>query len=777
MADPRSPVSPPRSDAILAILDAQRRRIVSRLLLRGAGIVIAAIVGALVVYYVTDRGLSLPTGIRLLLTTGWVVLLVWLARRQLVWPLSLRLGEGDVAVAIERRFPELRERLISALQLAEMAATKANPRDQSQAMIDQVVADASKAAASLRTDEFLTWRHVGRAWLAAGLALVIAAPGIITNREVVQVFLQRMFGADIAYPRQTSLVIELPNSDQDYRIERDGDRATLTMAAGSDLPVLVRADGVVPREVLLILEGGRGLPSQVTTAVRGGGRFRHVFRRVADSFEFHARGGDDDRGDLLVSVNAVRPARVGSIRAALQFPEYTGRPPAVQEGGAIEALEGTAVSLDVAPLGEVTGARLIFQESGEVVELTATRVEDDGGARTVYRGGFAVRKTDRYQVELLSNDGLRNPQGSSYPVIAMADAPPSGQILTPQDDGLNAVLPNGIVALRALVRDDFRLTSVTAEVLIGDRTAPVIRTLGSAAELQQAQAVLTSLHPLPGLLDAGGTAEGGTSEGGTVKEGESLTWNVVLIDNRAPEPRTTKLPARTLHVVGLGDLERRIAAHFRRVRTDVEKALELQQERRERLVALTGEIAKMTVQETNAALTAMQVAQGRIQSLGGRVHLELMRSFNVHLFNPMDDATPLAPFHERYATFHRASNDARPFLPEFYRELSADKAAKRIGSLGKFLDRVLTMTASADAIAERLGPKCIQAFSAARGDRSQIDLRLGEAKTAQDQLVKELSDLLAQLDEWNEFQDVISTTRALRDHQRDVQSRTQTMRK
>lgn len=772
MADPRSPLPPPRSDAILAILDAQRRRIVSRLLLRGAGIVVASIVGALVIYYVTDRGLSLPTGIRLLLTTGWIALLVWLARRQLVWPLGLRLGQGDVAVAIERRFPELRERLISALQLAEMAAAKADPRNQSQAMIDQVVADASTAAASLRTDEFLTWRHVGRAWLAAGLALVIAAPGIITNREVVQVFLQRMFGVDIAYPRQTSLVVELPRSDQDFRIERVGDRATLTMAAGSDLPVLVRADGVVPREVYLILEGGRGLPSQVTTAVRGGGRFRHVFRRVTDSFEFHARGGDDDRGDLLVIVNAVRPARVGSIRAALQFPEYTGRAPAVQEGGAIEALEGTMVSLDVAPLGEVTGARLIFQESGEVVDLAATRVEDDGGARTVYRGGFSVRKTDRYQVELLSNDGLRNPQGSSYPVIAMADAPPSGQILTPQDDGLNAVLPSGIVALRALVRDDFKLTAVTAEVLVGDRTDPVIRALGSAAELQQAQAVLTSLHPLPGLF-----GDGAAVEGGTVKEGESLTWNVVLVDNRAPEPRTTKLPARTLHVVGLGDLERRIAAHFRRVRTDVEKALELQGERRERLVALTGEIAKMTVQESNAALTAMQVAQGRIQSLGGRVHLELMRSFNVHLFNPMDDATPLAPFHERYATFHAASNDVRPFLPEFYRELSVDKAAKRIGSLGKFLDRVLTMTASADAIAERLGPKCIQAFSAARGDRSQLDLRLGEAKTAQDQLVKELSDLLAQLDEWNEFQDVISTTRALRDHQRDVQSRTQTMRK
>ncbi len=770
MADPHphDPAVPSQATlAIRTILEAQRRRIVGRLLLRGAAIAIAAVVGLLVVYYVTDRGLSLPVGIRLLLTSGWLALVVWVGYRHVLGPLRLRLDRDDVAVALERRFPALRERLISALQLADMASVAANPRDQSQAMIERVVADATAAATSLRTDEFLTWRHVGHAWLAAGIALVVAAPGLITNREVVQVFLQRMFGSSAAYPRQTTLAVELPPSDQDYRIERTGDRATITLAAGSDLAVIVRADGVVPREVLLVLEGGRGLPSQVTTAARGNSRFRHVFRRVSDSFAFYARGGDDDRGDLFVTVNAVRPPRVGSIRAALQYPDYTGRAPSVQEGGGIEALEGTGVTLDVTPLGAAAGARLIFQEGGDSIDLVATQVEDDGGPRTVYRGGFMVRKTDRYHVELLSSDGLRNPQGSSYPVIAVADAPPSGQILTPQDDGLNAMLPNGVVALRVLARDDFRLTSVTAEVLVGERTTPVVRSLGSPDRLFHPQTILTSLHPLTALL----------GDGLAVKEGESLTWHVVLVDNRAPEPRTTRLPARTLHVVSLGDLERRIAAHFRRVRTDVEKALELQRERRDRLVTLVADVAAMSAQELNASLTAMQVAQGRIHSLGGRVHVELMRSFNVHLFNPMDDATPLAPLHDRYAAFHASHADAHAFVPEFYRGLAADRTAGRIGSLGKFLDRVLTMCSRADAIAEGLGPKCIQAFSAARGDRSQLDARLREARSAQDQLVDELSALLALLDEWNEFQDVISTTRALRDHQRDVQSRTQTMRK
>ena len=40
----------------------------------------------------------------------------------------------------------------------------------------------------------------------------------------------------------------------------------------------------------------------------------------------------------------------------------------------------------------------------------------------------------------------------------------------------------------------------------------------------------------------------------------------------------------------------------------------------------------------------------------------------------------------------------------------------------------------------------------------------------------ELEALLAQLDEWNEFQDLIHQARALRDAQRDVESRTRSLR-
>lgn len=749
---------------IVALLRSQRSRIGHRLLWHGAGLCLAGFLLGLIVYYLTDRSLGLPVTVRLLATAAFALMVGWLVWRHILRPQHLDLDAPDVAIALEARFPDLREKLISAVQLGALARSS-NLRNQSPDMIMRVVAEAAAQARAIPTDRLLTWRHTNRAWIAAAIGLLCVIIGTWSRADAVAVFVRRALGADEAYPRLTTLHLELPPADQDYQISLERDTATITMAAGGDLPILVRADGVVPREVFLAIDGGRGMPAQVATAARGGGRFRHVFRRVSDTFSFRAKGGDDDRGDLLVCVVTVRPPRVGTIRAALTFPEYTGRPSTMQEGGSIEALEGTAIALEVMPLGEVTVGQVQFQESGETLVLTQRTVEDDGGRRSVLSGAFTVRKSDRYQVDLSSREGLRGPQSATYPIIVLPDAPPGGQILAPQDDGLNVLLPDATLAVRVVVKDDFNVQKAVAEIAVGERPEPTRREL--AVPPLRSQSVLTALYPLRGLL----------SEGVTVKEGESITLVIKLTDNRAPDPHETKLPGRTLHVVGLSDLERRVAGHFRRVRTDVERTLDLQRERRERLTSLLQERAAMPAAELTATLTAMQVAQGRLQSMASRVHIELMRSFNLHLFNPMDEGAQVAPAIELFTQTHSNADDLRAFVPEFYRALASKRVSGGIGSLGKFLDRILGMNTSADNVAETLAPACVQQLAGARGDSSDLEGRLRQAFDLQGQIVAELEALLARLDEWNEFQDVISTTRALRDNQRDVQIRTKSMRK
>jgi hypothetical protein len=62
--------------------------------------------------------------------------------------------------------------------------------------------------------------------------------------------------------------------------------------------------------------------------------------------------------------------------------------------------------------------------------------------------------------------------------------------------------------------------------------------------------------------------------------------------------------------------------------------------------------------------------------------------------------------------------------------------------------------------------------------RNDADLQqaIAAAVEVQANIVASLQKLLERLDEWNDFQDLVQETRALRDKQRDVQNRTEDIR-
>jgi hypothetical protein len=103
--------------------------------------------------------------------------------------------------------------------------------------------------------------------------------------------------------------------------------------------------------------------------------------------------------------------------------------------------------------------------------------------------------------------------------------------------------------------------------------------------------------------------------------------------------------------------------------------------------------------------------------------------------------------------------------------------ARQSGQLGaspKTLDPILEMTLACDRMAEELAPATVRhlehaGVAAEDGATAQA---LAAARAVQQQIRTALEQLRAQLEEWNEFQDVIIQTRAVLDKQREVQVRT-----
>ncbi|MBL8751751.1 MAG: hypothetical protein JNK15_00515, partial [Planctomycetes bacterium] len=611
MTDPTPSPSPDVLATLRPVLTGQLAALRGRYALHGAATVVAMVGAAIAVAFGLDRWLDLPLPIRLFHTLLVVGLLAFGAVRFLRYPLTRRFAEVDLAIWFERTFPALHQRLVSAVQLQALPDDAL--RNQSRPMIDQLLAETAATVRTLPLRQLFDPRPTRRVGGIAALFLATAAGGVVLAPATMQAFLLRHLGFAARYPRATTLHVELPAAGPDLQRTDRGEQTELVLPAGADLHVSVFVEGTVPPDVQLVVRplGGDGEARAVPMTPRPGERFRHVFRRLTGSFEFHARGGDDERGDRLVTVRTVHPPQVSALVAMVTPPAYTGQAPGEQRGGAIEALLGSDVALDVTTTMPVRTATMVFLESGRRLELQAVAPQDDSVVSTAWRGRFQLQATDRYQIELLADNGLRNPNPGTWPLLGLQDYAPIGRWLLPEDEGA-LLLPNALLCLRVEARDDFGLRNAELAVQRGGGEPMRRQLLPPSTGAPERNVVLSELLEVKDLLGDKPTGNDG------------IVLTMKLLDNKAPEAGVAELPARIVQIVDEAQLTAHIARLFRGLREEVAQAHDLQVDRRGRLEDLTT-TGKAPGGDVAQALTAIEVGQNRIQNGAERVLRGLMR--------------------------------------------------------------------------------------------------------------------------------------------------------
>ena len=748
------------------LLSAQERRLRTRYLWHGLAVTLALVAAAVLLFFALDRGLGMPLPIRLFHTAVTAALLAFALTRFVRYPLSRRFADVDLAIWFERTFPELHQRLVSAVQLQDVDGV--GLRNQSRPMIDQLLRETEAAVTALPAERLFDPRPTRRAAAAGGALAALLLAGAVWSPATMRAFLLRHLGADASYPRETTLRLELPSAGADLQRTDDGDATELVLPAGADLHVSVLAEGRVPKEVFLAVRSRRadgsdaGEQRAIAMSPRPGDRFRHVFRRVNGSFEFHAHGGDDDRGDRRVVVRTVTPPEVARITATVQPPAYTGQP-AVEQQGAIEALAGSEVEVAVATTAAVRTATMVFLESGRRLELAPSTPQDDSGVPTLYRGRFAVTTGDRYQIELLGDNGLRNPNPGTYPIAALQDYAPVGRWLLPDDEGL-LLLPTALLCVRVDARDDFGLAAIDLRIEHAGE-ASVERPLLAPATPPATAAVLTELFEVRELL--GGAAPGN----------DGLSLLLQLRDNKEPQAGSTELPRRIVQIVDEPQLAAAIARAFRALREELSQAHDVQVDRRGKLEELLAGPGDAGV-DVNQALTGIEVGQGRVASTLERAHRSLMRAFDVHLWNRLEPSPNARLVVDLYRERARALAEPIALDPDFYRDVVQRRTAGQLGAMESALDPILTMLGLADDTARGDAAEVVRSLAeaqVARGPAERQEL-LQRAHAGQQRIEAALARLLLQLQGWNDYQDLVQETRALRDRQRELQDRTDEVR-
>lgn len=438
---------------LVARLSHVRCKVRTRLVIQGAAIFLAEMLGVAILTFLLDKYLRLGTPARLGLLAAWTGGLLIEAWRRIVEPLRLRLGLVALAGAIDHNaqrggdtVSHLAARVASVLELPGLLEKRDPP---SPVMVDRAVKRCHESIAALDFEAHLDPTGLKKA--GGIIALALLAPLLLSSvfPRPVGLWARRLFLASSEpWPQRTYL--ELADV-------RDG-RLLVPRGEPYVLRVQARAGSLPPERVRLTIRG----TDKTTVLMKEFAKndFRHDFAVVDVPLQIEIAGGDDDLGPI--TLEPVDRPRVTSLELVAQHPRDAVPQSHHFSGGDADLsfLVKTRLALTVAanvPLKEVRlnpGAARPAPADLQRIDATHYAVE------------WVHEAAARFDLELVAADSGLVSLPVPVSVGFKVDQPPR---VTMAYSGVRArITPQARIPLTIEARDDFGIFS--AGLAIKDET-------------------------------------------------------------------------------------------------------------------------------------------------------------------------------------------------------------------------------------------------------------------------------------------------------------------
>lgn len=331
--------------------------------------------------------LELPPGLRVILLLVMVSGAVWLGVRRVIVPLVRRIRDADVALLIERRFPEFQDRLVTTVE-----STRGLPLEGplSQVMLQRSIAEAEVLAGRVRCAELFDTRPLRMLWLVAGsLLLSVLIPLVIQPQLAVRWWNAFVLCRDVYRVRTTDIVATVIAQPGDRRVEFSAESLQPVYrhprSADLELEFSVPPDGPqawrVPDRIRVDVLRADGSRSRAWVSQSSPRTYRFVITQLREPVELEVLAGDF-RSRVPWRVDVVDTPGLDAIQLKCVYPEYTGwnqsrESTLVVTGSEIPLPEGTRFYLTAVAAKSLQSARIVterFEVFGDrqqtVVRLT-----------------------------------------------------------------------------------------------------------------------------------------------------------------------------------------------------------------------------------------------------------------------------------------------------------------------------------------------------------------------------------------------------------------------
>jgi hypothetical protein len=509
--------APQLAPGIRQLLDAVRRRIRRYVWLEGLSATVAVIGVSFWLALAADWLFEPPRPVRHALLGSIALVAVaslgWLLLRRML----VRLSDHSMAILLERRFGNLQDSLVTAVELTEDRPQK--PVEQGQfgrQMLADTCEEAWRRTRQVDVSAIFDRRPLLRAFLAAGAILLSIAAAAVASPDMLRFGLRRLATlTDDPWPRKTHLRIE--GFDNPQREE--------VVARGMEFQIHVQAEaaaGLVVPQVVEVRsrddEGKRDRAMMVREGVAATGPgsyqdYRYTLGSILTGVTFDVVGGDARLRGLRIRV--VESPSI-SLTLSCEYPGYMKRAAAeIPVTGVMPLPIGTRVTVRAHATKDLRQAQIDYltDEGPQTHKVSLNGTSLQGGREfdfTIDR----LLADQTLSFSLVDTDGVSNRGPIQLAMTAVADEPPQVDV---QLDGIgSAVTPQARLPLVGSVADDYGVGRVWLEYSI-DQEDPRESPLGETGERSQVE-----------IKHSFEVAELG------VKEGQKLLIGAKAADNRSP---------------------------------------------------------------------------------------------------------------------------------------------------------------------------------------------------------------------------------------------------
>ncbi len=349
----------------------------------------------------------------------------------------------DVAIRLETKYPNLKGRLIAAIQFARMKKTPGYSAE----LMALTKEQALEKAGLVNFNEVLMFHPLlktGRLFALAGVlavAFVVIMPGVFNYSYEVYSHPTTEIAPPLGYK-----VVPIPGSTEwvKYRDIKIG-----AAIFGDRLPkkatIYHRLVGGNWQRSKIDLRTKKSVATENGDSVA----FAVTLRQINRSFDYYVQAGRVKTD--IQKIDVVDRPRVTGIKLSVFYPDYTDLPPTVidENNGSFSALAGSRVNMAVETNLPVQQAELVF------VDTSHTPLKVSGKTAET---SLLVEKSQSYYIRLVDHLGEENPDPIEYYITAIPDEYPSIDVLRPgYDVNLNDEMS---LPLKVRIYDDYGFSSL-----------------------------------------------------------------------------------------------------------------------------------------------------------------------------------------------------------------------------------------------------------------------------------------------------------------------------